>query len=151
MAIARFEKITVNNLTFGQSDFGEQSTTQTKWFDTRALVADVANSLGTRVHKWIEDFWSGKAPAIPEDDEVLRERIDKFMEIHDKRLSVLLPLKSELKIFSRVDKIEKWNKIQLKFLEAHKYHTDFAIHNRQPKKEKRIEKQDKTRQQDKRR
>jgi len=45
MAIARFEQIAVNNLTFGQSDFGEQSTTQTKWFDTRALVADVANSL----------------------------------------------------------------------------------------------------------
>ena len=61
--------------------------------------ADVANSLGTRVHKWIEDFWSGKAPIIP-DDEILRERIEKFMEIHDKRLSVLLPLKSELKIFS---------------------------------------------------
>ncbi|CAB5238511.1 hypothetical protein UFOVP164_51 [uncultured Caudovirales phage] len=45
MAIARFEKITVNNLTFGQSDFGEQSTTQTKWFDTRARVHSVANSL----------------------------------------------------------------------------------------------------------
>ena len=56
--------------------------------------------MGTRVHKWIEDFWSGKAPIIP-DDEILRERIEKFMEIHDKRLSVLLPLKSELKIFSR--------------------------------------------------
>lgn len=45
MAIARFEQITVNNLTFGESDFGEQSTTQTKWFDTRARVTDVANSL----------------------------------------------------------------------------------------------------------
>lgn len=45
MAIARFENIAVNNLTFGKSDFGEQSTTQTKWFDTRARVSDVANSL----------------------------------------------------------------------------------------------------------
>ena len=45
MAIARFEQIAVNNLTFGQSDFGEQSTTQTKWFDTRARVHSVANSL----------------------------------------------------------------------------------------------------------
>lgn len=45
MAIARFENIAVNNLTFGKSDFGEQSTTQTKWFDTRARVADVANSV----------------------------------------------------------------------------------------------------------
>jgi hypothetical protein len=45
MAIARFENIAVNNLTFGESDFGEQSTTQTKWFDTRARVHSVANSL----------------------------------------------------------------------------------------------------------
>ena len=45
MAITRFENVAINNLTFGKSDFGEQSTTQTKWFDTRARVADVANSL----------------------------------------------------------------------------------------------------------
>jgi len=45
MAIARFENIAVNNLTFGISSFGEQSTTQTKWFDTRARVADVANNV----------------------------------------------------------------------------------------------------------
>lgn len=45
MAIARFENISINNLTFGQSDFGEQSTTQTLWFKTRARVADVANNL----------------------------------------------------------------------------------------------------------
>ena len=45
MAIARFEQITVNNLTFGKSGFGEQETTQSKWFDTRARVTDVANSL----------------------------------------------------------------------------------------------------------
>lgn len=45
MAIARFENIAVNNLTFGISAFGEQSTTQTKWFDTRARVSSVANSL----------------------------------------------------------------------------------------------------------
>lgn len=45
MAIARFENIAVNNLAFAKSDFGEQSTAITKWFDTRARVADVANSL----------------------------------------------------------------------------------------------------------
>jgi hypothetical protein len=45
MAIARFENININNLTFGKSDFGEQSTTQTLWFATRARVAAVANSL----------------------------------------------------------------------------------------------------------
>ncbi len=45
MAIARFENLSVNSLTFGKSAFGEQSTTQTKWFDTRGKIADVANSL----------------------------------------------------------------------------------------------------------
>ena len=45
MAIARFENIAVNNLAFEVSAFGEQSTTQTKWFDTRARVSSVANSL----------------------------------------------------------------------------------------------------------
>jgi hypothetical protein len=43
MAIARFENISVNSLTFGQSSFGEQLTTVTKWFDTRARVHSVAN------------------------------------------------------------------------------------------------------------
>jgi len=31
-----------------------------------------------------------------------------------------------------------WDKIQIKFLEAHTYHTEFALKNRQPQKEKRI-------------
>ena len=43
MAIARFENISVNNLSFGLSAFGEQSTTQTLWFQTRARVHSVAN------------------------------------------------------------------------------------------------------------
>lgn len=43
MAIARFENITVNQLTFGESSFGEQATTITKWFDTRARVHSVSN------------------------------------------------------------------------------------------------------------
>ena len=39
------------------------------------------------------------------------------------------------------DKIEsrsEWNKIQIKFLEGHKFYTDFAKKNRQSQKEKRI-------------
>lgn len=43
MAIARFENIAVNTLSFGKSDFGEQSTTQTLWFNTRARVHSVSN------------------------------------------------------------------------------------------------------------
>jgi hypothetical protein len=45
MAIARFENIKINNLTFGKSDFGEQSTTIALWFETRARIADVSNSV----------------------------------------------------------------------------------------------------------
>jgi hypothetical protein len=45
MAIARFENININNLTFTKSDFGESATVQALWFSTRARVHDVANSL----------------------------------------------------------------------------------------------------------
>jgi hypothetical protein len=45
MAIARFENITVNRLTFGASSFGEQTTALAKWFDTRARVHSVSNNV----------------------------------------------------------------------------------------------------------
>jgi hypothetical protein len=45
MSIKRYENIDINNLNFGESNFGEQSTTEAKWFGTRALVGDVANSV----------------------------------------------------------------------------------------------------------
>ena len=45
MGIARYESITVNNLSFAETTFGEQTTTITEWFKTRALTHDVANSV----------------------------------------------------------------------------------------------------------
>jgi hypothetical protein len=45
MAITRYENIVVNNVTNGVDDVGEYTTTITKWFDTRARVRDVHNSL----------------------------------------------------------------------------------------------------------
>jgi len=45
----------------------------------------------------------------------------------------------ELQAFSIINDMEKWNKIQINFLDGHQYHTDFAKKNRQPKKEERIE------------
>jgi hypothetical protein len=59
-----------------------------------------AMSVGTSVHKYIEDFWSGLNPTDPEDPIVL-ERTKKFLDIYNRKLHVLLPLKSELKIFSK--------------------------------------------------
>jgi hypothetical protein len=66
MAIARFENITVNNLSFGQSSFGEQSTTITKWFATRARVHSVANHVRIadkyRVYSDIVEFTLNYTP-----------------------------------------------------------------------------------------
>lgn len=45
MGIARYENIAVNNVTNGVNVYGEQTTTITKWFDTRARVNDVHNNL----------------------------------------------------------------------------------------------------------
>lgn len=63
--------------------------------------ANVATGLGTRVHKYIEDFWSGNNPELPEAGTEFRDRVDKFLEIYNRKLNVLIPLKSELKIFSK--------------------------------------------------
>ena len=68
MAIARFENISVNNLTFGQSAFGEQSTTQALWFQTRARVHSVANNVKItdkyRVYSDIVEFTLNYTPNI---------------------------------------------------------------------------------------
>jgi len=44
----------------------------------------------------------------------------------------------ELKSLGKIETEEEWNALQIGFLEAHNYHTSFAIENRQPEKEKRI-------------
>jgi len=44
----------------------------------------------------------------------------------------------ELQVTIGLKNKNQWNKIQIEFLEAHQYHTDFAIKKRQPEKEKRI-------------
>lgn len=44
----------------------------------------------------------------------------------------------ELKVYSNILTDADWNKAQIKFLEAHKYHTDYARKYRQPNKEMRI-------------
>jgi hypothetical protein len=45
MAIARFENVDVNDLTFGTDTFGEYTTTISKKFTGRPLISDVKNSL----------------------------------------------------------------------------------------------------------
>ena len=47
-------------------------------------------------------------------------------------------LYKELKLRGSLGNKKEWNRIQIKFLEAHSYHTRFALDHRQPVKEKRI-------------
>jgi hypothetical protein len=58
-----------------------------------------ANNLGTRVHKWIEDFWCGLSPVLPDDD--CLDRVNKFLRIHERKLKFLVPIRSELRVFSK--------------------------------------------------
>lgn len=68
MAIARFENLSVNNLTFGKSTFGEQSTAQAVWFTTRGRVHSVANHVKItekyRVYSDIVEFTLNYTPNI---------------------------------------------------------------------------------------
>ena len=60
--------------------------------------------LGTRVHKFIEDFLSeGISDLDPEGDSEYRDRVFKFTKIYDKKIKYLLPVSSELRVFC-----EKW-------------------------------------------
>jgi hypothetical protein len=45
MGIARYENVTINNVTNGTDSLGEYTTTITPWFTSRAIVKDVKNSL----------------------------------------------------------------------------------------------------------
>ncbi|NDB58291.1 hypothetical protein EB001_07585 [bacterium] len=60
MAIARYENVDVNTLTFGTNSYGENVTTITKKFTSRALVSSVKNSLqitgDTRIYQDLINF-----------------------------------------------------------------------------------------------
>ncbi|MFZ2736630.1 MAG: hypothetical protein WBI20_14875 [Burkholderiaceae bacterium] len=45
MGVTRTETLTINRLSAGLSAFGEQSTTETTWFETRARVSETSNSV----------------------------------------------------------------------------------------------------------
>ena len=45
MGIARYEKIEVNTVTATTSAFGEQTIAQSVWFETRALITNMANQV----------------------------------------------------------------------------------------------------------
>ena len=45
MSIARFENATINRVTNSKDIYGEQTTSITPWFTSRATTADVANAV----------------------------------------------------------------------------------------------------------
>ncbi len=47
-------------------------------------------------------------------------------------------LYEELISLEKIENRKQWSQLQIRFLEAHEYHTDYARENRQPEKEKRI-------------
>jgi hypothetical protein len=63
-------------------------------------LADVANMLGTNIHQWIEDFFRGKNPSMPE-DKIEIDRVNKFLDLFDKKLKDLEPIAFECRVFSK--------------------------------------------------
>jgi hypothetical protein len=109
MAIAKFENVAVNNLTFGQSTFGEQNTTQTLWFITRARVHSVANHVKIsdkyRVYSDIVNFTLNYTPNLKTiiDNQNLYSiswrgfdwRIDNVREADDRMTAMLLCVRND--------------------------------------------------------
>jgi ATP-dependent exoDNAse (exonuclease V) beta subunit len=63
-------------------------------------ISDTALDLGTKTHKWIEDYYNGDNPAYP-DDPILLDRVNKFEEIYREKLYRFTPVKQEFRVFSR--------------------------------------------------
>ncbi len=63
-------------------------------------ISDTALDLGTRVHKWIEDFYDGLNPLLPEDP-IMLERVLQFKDLHETKLHKFTPVHQEFRIFSR--------------------------------------------------
>ena len=109
MAIARFENITVNSLTFAKSSFGEQTTTLTKWFATRARVHSVANHVRIsdkyRVYSDVVSFTLNYTPNIKQmiDNQNLYSinwrgfdwRIDNVREADDRMTAQILCVRND--------------------------------------------------------
>ena len=62
--------------------------------------AKKAARIGTEVHKYIENFWSGIEQETPTDPEVYK-RIVNFLDVYHRKLKAFHPLKSELRVFSK--------------------------------------------------
>ena len=62
MAIARYENITVNRVSNSVDAYGQQTTSLSKWFDTRARVQDVHNNTQITKETRCDSFVHGVQP-----------------------------------------------------------------------------------------
>lgn len=67
-----------------------------KWKAKRDRACDI----GTMTHEFIEHFYEGAKPKMPEDPQV-KEKVAKFMKIYESKLKQLKPVASEVRVFSR--------------------------------------------------
>ena len=65
---------------------------------------DYANEVGTETHEWIEDYFNQVWKPLPSNPDVIH-RINKFNKIFVEKLHKLLPLKFEVRVFSKKWKI----------------------------------------------
>lgn len=63
-------------------------------------TSDTALTLGSTVHKWIEDYNNGDNPPIPEDPEV-NFRVSSYIDLHQEKLHVFSHVGQEVRLFSR--------------------------------------------------
>jgi len=57
-------------------------------------------TLGSTVHNWIEDFYNGIDPVLPECGKAV-ERIDQFKELRENKLQNFKPIEQEFRLFSK--------------------------------------------------
>jgi ATP-dependent exoDNAse (exonuclease V) beta subunit len=62
-------------------------------------INDRSNEIGKSTHAWIENFFKGTYQPIPKDFEII-DRLDKFHKIYYEKLTKLVPVKFEQKVFS---------------------------------------------------
>ena len=67
-----------------------------EWKET----SDIALTLGTNVHKWIEDYYNGLDPDMPTCEREL-DRVNKFLSLYSEKLNKFTPVHQEFRIFSR--------------------------------------------------
>lgn len=63
-------------------------------------ISDTALSLGTNVHKWIEDYYNGTNPPDPQHPEELL-RVNRFKTLYSEKLYKFTPICQEFRLFSR--------------------------------------------------